>query len=149
MDRKIGRYSLTAAALGLLPTKIRTIAEQMSRYAIAGLGITLAVAASYWALAELGQIDPMISLAIVVPIFGAISYITHGSFSFRGHGERDRHHIRAGRFVFVALVTFLLNQFHVWLLVKQLGGPTWWPTIPMVLVTPLVTFVLLRRYVYN
>jgi NAD kinase len=33
--------------------------------------------------------------------------------------------------------------------VKHLGGPTWWPTVPMVLVTPLVTFSLLRRFVYD
>ena len=120
----------------------------MGRYAVAGLAITLAVAASYWGLSEFGGVDPMISLTVVVILFGAVSYMTHGSFSFRGHGDRDRHHIRASRFLLVALVTFAINQFHVWLLVKQLGGPTWWPTIPMVFVTPLVTFALLRRFVY-
>ena len=31
---------------------------------------------------------------------------------------------------------FCVNQVFIWLLVKQLGGPTWWPTIPMVFVTP-------------
>lgn len=139
---------MLGSLLRLLPSAIRTVVLQMGRYAVAGLAITLAVAASYWALAEFGGVDPMISLTVVVLLFGAVSYVTHGSFSFRGHGDRDRHHIRASRFILVALVTFALNQFHVWLLVKHLGGPTWWPTIPMVLVTPLLTFTLLRRFVY-
>lgn len=127
----------------------RTVALQMGRYAFAGLAITLALAASYWAMAELGGIDPMISLTIAFVVFSIISYVTHGAYSFKGHGERDRHHVRVTRFVAVTLVGFCLNQFFVWLLVKHLGGPTWWPIPPIVLITPLVTFGLLRRFVYG
>jgi hypothetical protein len=35
------------------------------------------------------------------------------------------------------------------MLVKQLGGPTWWPIIPFIFVTPWVTFALHRRWVYG
>ena len=126
----------------------RTVLLQMSRYAFAGLTITLALAASYWAMAEFAGIDPMVSLAIAFVFFSVISYVTHGSYSFKGHGDRDRHHLRATRFMIVTLVGFCLNQFFVWLLVKQLGGPTWWPTVPIIFVTPIVTFGLLRRFVY-
>ena len=121
---------------------------QLIRYAIAGGLITVAVAASYWAIAEFGGVDPMVSLAIVFTFFSIVSYVIHGAFSFRGHGERDNHHIRGARFLAVNLVGFALNQAFIWVLVKQLGGPTWWPTVPMILVTPLVTFALHRRYVY-
>lgn len=121
---------------------------QMLRYAIAGGLITVAVAASYWLLAEYGGIDPMLSLAIVFTFFSIVSYFIHGAFSFRGHGERDNHHIRGARFLIVNLIGFALNQGFILVLVKQLGGPTWWPTVPMILVTPLVTFALHRRYVY-
>ena len=137
------------SVLHLLPPAIRTVVLQMGRYAVAGLAITLAVAASYWALAELGGVDPMVSFAVVFVVFGAVSYITHGSYSFKGHGQRDGHHIRASRYVMVALTGFGLNQFFVWFLVKYLEGPTWWPTLPMVFVTPLVIFALLRRFVYS
>ena len=44
---------------------------------------------------------------------------------------------------------FLSNQFFVWLLVKQMGGPTWWPVIPIIFVTPLLTFTLNRRWVFG
>ena len=136
------------SALKSIEPERRTVLLQMARYAIAGVAITLAVAASYWALTDFSVLDPMVSFTIVFLFFSLVSYITHGAFSFRGHGERDRHHVRMGRFLAVNLLGFLLNQFFIWLLVKQLGGPTWWPTIPFVFVTPLVTFALHRRFVY-
>jgi putative flippase GtrA len=124
------------------------VAGQAVRYGLAGLLITILFSASYWAVTELIGIDPMLSLTIVFIVFSGVSYVTHGAFSFRGHGGRDRHHVRATRFVVVNLVGFALNQFFVWLLVKQLGGPTWWPIVPFIAVTPWVTFALHRKWVY-
>ena len=124
------------------------VAAQAMRYGFAGMVITLAVAASYWAVAEFLHVDPMISLTLVFLFFTGVSYVTHGAFSFRGHGSRDRHHVRAVRFLIVNLLGFAANQLFVWLLVKRFGGPTWWPVIPIVCVTPVLTFALHRRWVY-
>jgi putative flippase GtrA len=130
------------------PAQRATLA-QLIRYGVAGGLITLAVAASYWGIAEFGHVDPMVSLTIVFLFFSAVSYVTHGAFTFKGHGARDRQHVRASRFFAINILGFALNQLFVWGLVKQLHGPTWWPTVPMVFVTPLVTFSLHRRYVYS
>ena len=139
---------MVQSTLQRLDADQRATLGQLIRYGLAGGLITLAVAASYWALAELGGIDPMVSLTVVFLFFSIVSYVAHGLFSFRDHGTRDRHHVRGLRFLLVNLLGFALNQLFVWLLVKKLGGPTWWPTVPMVLVTPLITFALHRRYVY-
>jgi len=136
------------SALQKIDPDRRTMLVQLIRYGFAGLVITLAVAGTYWAITELLHIDPMISFTIVFIFFSVISYVTHGEFSFRGHGTRDQHHIRMGRFLAVNVLGYLVNQGFIWVLVKQLGGPTWWPTIPMVFVTPLLTFTLHRRFVY-
>lgn len=136
------------SALDNLGHERRTVLLQLLRYGLAGLAITLAAAGSYWAITDLLHVDPMASYGIVFLVFSGISYITHGEYSFRGHGERDRHHIRMGRFFAINILGFLVNQCFIWLLVKQLGGPTWWPTIPMVFLTPLLTFALHRRFVY-
>jgi len=136
------------SALHSLGPERRTVVLQMLRYAFAGFAITLAVAASYWGITEWLNVDPMISFTIVFLVFSVISYVTHGEFSFKGHGTRDQHHIRLSRFLIVNIIGYLVNQGFIWLLVKQLGGPTWWPTIPMVFVTPLLTFTLHRRFVY-
>jgi len=126
----------------------RTVLLHLVRYALAGFAITLAAAGSYWAITDLLHVDPMVSYAIVFIVFSGISYITHGEYSFKGHGTRDRHHIRMGRFFAINVLGFLVNQGFIWLLVKQLDGPTWWPTIPMVFITPILTFALHRRFVY-
>ena len=91
----------------------------------------------------------MVSLTVVFLFFTVVSYVTHGSFSFRGHGDRDRHHIRLARFLVVNVLGFAVNQLFVWLLVIELGGPNWWPVIPIVFVTPLLTFALHRRWVFS
>ena len=134
--------------LNRLDSEQRAIAVQMLRYAVAGGLITVAVAAAYWAIAEYGGIDPMVSLTIVFLFFSGVSYLVHGAYSFKDHGARDRHHVRGARFVAINLLGFALNQFFVWFLVKHLGGPTWWPTLPMIFFTPLLTFALHRRFVY-
>jgi putative flippase GtrA len=134
--------------LNRLDSEQRAIAVQMLRYAVAGGAITVAVAAAYWAIAEYGGVDPMVSLTIVFLFFSGVSYLVHGAYSFKDHGERDRHHVRGARFVAINLLGFALNQSFVWFLVKHLGGPTWWPTLPMIFVTPLLTFALHRRFVY-
>ena len=136
------------SVLHSLDREHRTALLQLVRYGFAGFVITLAVAGSYWAITDLLGVGPMWSFTIVFLVFSVISYVTHGEFSFRGHGERDRHHVRMGRFFAINVLGFLVNQGFIWLLVKQLGGPTWWPTIPMVFLTPLLTFALHRRFVY-
>ena len=137
------------SALNSLDPEHRTTLAQLLRYGLAGLAITLAVAGSYWAITDLLGVGPMLSFTIVFIVFSAISYFTHGEFSFRGHGTRDQHHVRMGRFFAVNVLGFVVNQFFIWLLVKQLDGPTWWPTIPMIFFTPLLTFTLHRRFVYS
>jgi putative flippase GtrA len=134
--------------LNRLDHERRAVAVHMLRYAIAGGLITLAAAASYWAIAEFLGVDPMVSLTIVFVVFSVISYLVHGAFTFKDHGERDRHHVRGSRFMAINVLGFASNQGFVWFLVKYLDGPTWWPTIPMVLFTPLLTFALHRRFVY-
>ncbi len=132
---------------GLDPER-RTVALQALRYAIAGAIITVLVAASYWAVADLLGVDPMLSLTLVFVFFTGVSYVTHGAYSFRGHGARDRQHVRATRFLVTNVIGFATNQLFVWFLVKYLGGPTWWPVIPIIFVTPLLTFTIHRRWVF-
>ena len=121
---------------------------QAFRFGLTGALLTLLVAGGYWALAEYGGVEPMLSMTVNYLVFTALGYVLHSRFSFRGHGGRDRPHLRTARFFTVNTLGFLLNQLFIWVLVKELDGPTWWPVIPIVLVTPLVTFALNRRWVF-
>jgi putative flippase GtrA len=127
----------------------RGMIGQAARYGLAGGVITLLVAFSYWAIAQFLNVDPMVSLTIVFVVFTFVSYFTHGEFSFSGYGARDRQHVRLLRFSVVNILGFVTNQFFVWFLVKKLDGPIWWPVIPIIFVTPVITFLLHRRWVFG
>jgi putative flippase GtrA len=121
---------------------------QLVRFGLTGGLLTLLVAGGYWVVARFLGVEPMLSMTLNYVVFTALGYVLHSRFSFRGHGERDRPAVRTVRFFTVNTTGFLANQLFIWLLVKQLGGPLWWPVIPIVFVTPLLTFALNRRWVF-
>ena len=124
------------------------ILGQLVRFGLTGGLLTLLVAGGYWLVADLLHVEPMLSLTLNFIVFTGLGYLLHSRFSFRGHGSRENAPVRTARFFTVNVIGFLANQFFVWLLVKQLGGPTWWPVLPIIFVTPLLTFALNRRWVF-
>ena len=124
------------------------IIGQLVRFGLIGGVLTVLVAGGYWMVADLLHVEPMLSLTLNFVLFTGLGYLLHSRFSFRGHGSRDNAPTRTARFFTVNVIGFLANQFFVWLLVKQMDGPTWWAVVPIILVTPLLTFALNRRWVF-
>jgi putative flippase GtrA len=126
----------------------RVLLMQLVRFGLTGGLLTILVAGGYWLLATFAGVEPMLSLTLNFVVFTGLGYVLHSRFSFKGHGARDNVGTRTVRFFTVNSIGFLTNQFFVWLLVRQLHGPTWWPVVPIVFVTPLLTFALNRRWVF-
>ncbi len=122
---------------------------QIIRFGLTGGLLTILVAGAYWAVAELLGIDPMVSMTIVYLTFTVCGYHLHSRWSFKGHGNRDNPHQRTIRFFVVNTLGFISNQIFVWWLTKFLNGPTWWPVIPIIFVTPILTFSLNRKWVFG
>ena len=122
---------------------------QLIRYAVIGAAITAGGQAIYYALAESRTTSPLVAIAIAWIIGVIVGYFAHGWISFAGHGQRDDHGRTGLRFVAVNLIGYALNSFWVWLLVDRIGGATWWPIIPNILATPLMTFWLHRRWTFS
>jgi putative flippase GtrA len=142
---------MTASAmtfLDRLDPDHRVLLLQMIRFGLTGGLLTVLVAGGYWLLATFAGVEPMLSLTLNFIVFTGLGYVLHSRFSFKGHGARDNAGARTVRFFTVNTIGFLTNQFFVWLLVRQLGGPTWWPVLPIIFVTPLLTFALNRRWVF-
>lgn len=133
---------------GRIQPEQRALLAQLVRFALTGGLLTVLVAGGYWLLATFARVEPMLSMTINYLLFTGLGYILHSRFSFKGHGARDKAGLRTLRFFTVNSAGFISNQFFVWLLVHQLGGPTWWPVIPILFVTPLLTFALNRRWVF-
>ena len=76
-------------------------------------------------------------------------YALHSRWSFRGHGERGDLRRTGGRFFAVSLVSFVVNSAFVWVLTGPwVHGATWWPLVPILFVTPLLSFALNRLWVF-
>lgn len=129
--------------------EIPEIGWQAIRFGVSGGLLTVLVAGGYWVVAQFGHIDPNVSLTLVFVVLSGLGYVLHSRWSFKGHGSRDNAPLRTFKFAVTNVSGFLTNQLFVWWLVKYLGGPTWWPVIPIVLLTPLLTFTLNRRWVFG
>ena len=125
-----------------------TLIWQFVRYGISGGLASIVNIGVYWILAA-RRMDPNLAWTIGFVAAVLFGYVIHSRWSFRGHGRRDDLTRTGGRFVVVSLVSFGLNSFWGWRLVRHFELPLWSP-YPLVLgVTPLVVFWLNRKLVFG
>lgn len=150
---------MTAILTRLDPDRTREVFWQLVRFGIAGGLATALYTAVYWPVATYGHRVLRVGSGAEWPLIGNVlgylaamvsGYFLHSRWSFRGHGSRDDEVATSSRFFAVSLVSFALNSAFVWVLTGPLlHGATWWPLVPILFVTPLVTFALNRLWVFK
>jgi putative flippase GtrA len=120
---------------------------QLVRFGLVGFSLAGVYSAIYWYLATY-VMPPMAAVVIAYVISVSIGFVLHSRWSFRGHGKREDRLMKIKFFV-VQTSGFVLNEGFTWLLIHQLHGPTWWPLIPAVFVTPLATYLFNRQWVFG
>jgi putative flippase GtrA len=137
--------------LSALPQAKRDMLGQLIRFGLVGGFVTVLYAIVYSPLAKFGITSPQ-----VANFFGYLTamitgYVLHSRWSFRGHGNRDKPAQTTGKFFIVSLVSYAMNAMFVFLLTDRsmAGGPWWWPLLPILFVTPAVTFMLNRQWVFR
>lgn len=128
---------------------IAALVVQLFRFGLVGGFVTALSVIVYWVPATFMGVAPLLANLFAYAFAVLLGYFLHSHVSFRGHGSRDRQAVRTVRFFVVSLVSLALNSLFVWVLTGPLGGPTWWPVVPMLFVTPLVTFTLNRQWVFG
>lgn len=128
---------------------LKTLAGQLLRFGMVGGFVTALGVVAYYVPATYFGVAPLLANLLGYTVAVTFGYIMHSRISFKGHGSRDNPMQRTGRFFIVSLVSLGLNSLFVGVLTGPLGGPTWWPVIPMLCVTPLVTFSLNRQWVFG
>lgn len=121
--------------------------SQLARFAIVGFSLAGVYSAIYWYLATY-LMTPVLAVVIAFLVAVSIGFILHSRWSFRGHGRREDNLLKL-KFLAVQGSGFVLNEGFTWALTGPLHGPTWWPLIPAVFVTPFATFALNRRLVFR
>jgi putative flippase GtrA len=128
----------------------RTLLGQLIRFGLVGGFVTGLYAIVYSPLAKFGIVTPQIANLAGYFVAMVTGYVLHSRWSFRDHGARDNTSRTTSRFFAVSLVSLALNAMFVFILTDphMLAGPWWWPLIPILFVTPLVTFSLNRLWVF-
>jgi putative flippase GtrA len=128
---------------------LAVLVGQLWRYGVSG-GLATAVSVGvYWIAAVPFHVAPLLANLLGYLAAVASGYLLHSRWSFRGHGRRDDPVRTTSRFFIVSLVSLVLNSLWVWLFTEILGTSPNWPILPMLFVTPLVTFALHRRWVFG
>jgi putative flippase GtrA len=120
---------------------------QLIRFGLVG-GFVTALGSGAYLVAAIAGVAPLLANVLAYAVAMASGYVLHSKVSFRGHGSRDNPAQRSLRFVTVSLISFALNSLFVWTMTDPLALPVWTPVVPMLFVTPLVTFTLNRRWVF-
>jgi putative flippase GtrA len=126
-----------------------TLIGQLIRFGTVGGFVTALSVIVYYVPATWLGVPPLIANLLGYGVAVALGYVLHSRVSFKGHGSRDNPVQRTGRFFIVSLVSLGLNSLFVGILTGPMHGPTWWPVLPMLFVTPLVTFTLNRQWVFG
>jgi putative flippase GtrA len=121
---------------------------QLVRFAIVGFGLAVVYSAIYWYLATY-VMPPVVAVVIAFIVSVSIGFVLHSRWSFRGHGRTEDNRLKV-KFLLVQISGFVLNEVFTWVLTGPLvHGPTWWPLVPAIFVTPLATFALNRKLVFR
>lgn len=126
----------------------RAMLGQLVRFVITGAFVTALGVGVYALVAIVLRWHPQLGNLLAYLTAMATGYVMHSSWSFRGHGG-ERTHATKMRFVVVSLISYALNSFWVWLLFTHLALGRAAPILPMLFVTPVVTFVLNRQWVFR
>lgn len=126
----------------------RAVVGQLIRFGATGGLVTALGVAVYALVAVQLHWNPQLGNFLAYAVAVVSGYVLHSRWSFRGHGDARNASTRL-RFALVSLISYALNSFWVWLFYSLLDVGRVAPILPMLLVTPLVTFVLNRQWVFR
>ncbi len=127
----------------------RVLLVQLLRYGLTGGFVTLFGVAAYALAVRWAMLPPLASNLIAYLVSMILGYYMHARFSFRGHGSSgDASVQQGGKFFVTSGISFLLNSLFVWSFTHLFHWDTLTPILAMIFVTPLVCFVIYRKWVF-
>ena len=129
-----------------LSAERREVLGQLVRFIVTGAFVTALGVGVYAAAALVLSWHPQLANILAYLAAMATGYVMHSRWSFRDHGTRSRS--TSIKFVIVSLISLGLNSSWIAIMTGSMGLSPAWPILPMLFVTPAVTFVLNRQWVF-
>ena len=126
----------------------RIVVVQLARFIVSGGFVTVVALAVYAAVALMLHWHPQLANFLAYVVGLATGYLVHSKWSFRGHGAHRTHATRL-RFLAASLITYGLNSLWVWIAFTRLHLGPEAPMLLMALVTPMITFLISRYWVFR
>jgi putative flippase GtrA len=125
------------------------LSHQVSKFAVVGGIATMVHAAVYAGFAGVMQTNPLLATVLAYLTAFAISFGGHLYWTFAEPHARQRPLFRPlVRFFLISLAGFSLNTLAVFGVTELMKAPPLLAIIPMILVTPVLTFFLSRRWAF-
>ena len=134
--------------INTLDPERREVIGQLIRFGITGAFVTALGVGVYALVALVLMWHPQLGNFLAYVTAMATGYVMHSRWSFRGHGG-ERTGATKLRFLVVSIISYALNAFWVLLLYSRLELGRAAPIPPMLFVTPAVTFLLNRHWVFR
>jgi putative flippase GtrA len=122
--------------------------RQLVRYVFAGFCVTQFAALVYSVLVLFLKVEPLLANVLSNGCGLCVGYLVHSRWSF-ATGPNGNEVFQVGRFLLASSLAFAINTAWVWLLVKNLHLPPLAPVPFMMVVTPWVSFLLNRYWVFK
>ncbi|WP_300039428.1 GtrA family protein [uncultured Roseobacter sp.] len=131
---------------------LRASLFQLLRFGAVGLAATVAHASVYSTLVELSATHPAIANLLAFSCAFALSFAGHFLWTF-GAKMRARKNLNIRgpliRFLIVALAGLTLNALFVFLISNILQLRPVYAVFPMIMITPLFTFILSQKFAFR
>jgi putative flippase GtrA len=121
--------------------------RQLIRYVIAGLLVTQ-FATLIYSMLVVQHVTPYLANVGSTACGLVAGYTVHSRWSFKD-GRKDSETLQLGRFLTASAVAFAINNFWIFLTVKQLGLGPLAPVPLMMAATPVLSFLLNRYWVFK
>jgi len=124
--------------------------KQVAKFGTVGLFATATHAGVYALCAGLFGIDPLLANLVAFVTAFSISFAGHVHWTFKQEGYASSAKAsKLVKFLVIALLGLVLNSIFTWIIVGHWRLHYLWAVTPMLSVTPLVTFLLSKRWAFR
>ena len=127
----------------------RSLALQVMRYGVVGVGVTTFQTLLYNLLLGVGHQRGQIANLLASAAAMIVGYTIHSRFTFEAKEGNHAFARTVWKFVAVNLAGVAVNGFWVWLISKRLDLSPHWASVPFFCVTPALLFWLNRKWVFD